>query len=330
MIFELIYFSLLENIKKIVDNIDGDIILITGSGTLALEASVINLLKINTSTKQKNYPFIISAGKFGTRFHEIMDAFNIEHVFLNFENERDINYLKIENTIEHYIKKGVKISHIFFQATETSTGIKFNLEFAKYLKEKYDLILCCDAISHILSEEFSQSKFDIDCVILASQKGFSSPAGVSFVSLNKKLSDYFLKNEIKKGLYYYNFSKYIKSPPPFTPAVNTIYALNSITSKIIQIGINKIIEKNKISAKIIRDFLKKSGFTIYPLTPSNSVTVFLIDNANKIIENLENKFNIYVAKGQGFLQNKVIRIGHLGMTPLKFYKKFIKSFIKLI
>lgn len=316
--FERIYFLVQDNIKKIIDNIDGEIILLTGSGTLAMEAAIANLINGNS------YPLVIINGKFGMRFSEILSSFNIKYDIIDFKFLKNYNYNLIENKL-----KTNKYTHLFFQATETSTGNKIDFNILKHFKEKYNVDLICDAISHILSEPFSQNLYNIDCVILGSQKGFSIPPGLSIVSLSKNYVEKRIKSKNKHyNLYYYDFSKYLYSPPPFTPAINLIYALYYNTDLILKIGIKKVIEKNIYTSKLIKSTLKNINIEIFPDNPSNSVTVFLLQNANSFVELLDKKYNILVGKGQDALNNKVIRIGHMGLTPLIFYKKLKKILIK--
>ncbi|MCX8057890.1 MAG: aminotransferase class V-fold PLP-dependent enzyme [Spirochaetes bacterium] len=302
--FEFIYFDLIENLKLIIDNPNGEIFVIYGSGTLAMEASIDNFIDCNSN------PLVLSCGKFGDRFSEILELKNIKHDKLSFFANRRVDYQLVKAKIEENIKKGKPYTHLLFQATETSTGIGVDLYKIKELKEMYNLFLICDGISHILSNYFSQNFFNIDVLLFSSQKGLSSLPGISFISLLKGVLEKIVENKS----YYINLKNYKKKLIPFTPPIINVYNLwlNSIIIR--KRGVPDIVENNIFLRNKFSKFIKEEiGLVEYPYEPSNSILVCEMNNSTSFVERLYNKYNISVANGQGELKNKVFRVAFMGI-----------------
>jgi len=311
------WFNVKTNLKILADNPYGEIAVLTSSATGAMEASILSLCD------GKSKVLVISAGKFGDRFYEILNCFSINSNKLSFLEDRKIDY----NIIEKELKKG-NFTHITYQICETSTGIFCNPKIIGLLAKKYGCMTIADGVSAFLSDYIYQKEDNIDALILGSQKGFNSPAGISFVSLSPKAIKKIDKSDIKS--YYFDLKKYLDQPP-YTPAINTIFYMEEIIKEINKIGYNIIIEKNTALAKNFRENVKKYGLTEFPNDPSNGVSVIEFEDSENFIDFCENRFHLYIGHGQGSLKGKIFRVGHFGLTSLKNYDMFnlaLKEFIQ--
>lgn len=310
------WFYVKDKLKIFIDNPSGEIAPISCSATGAMEAVVISL-----SSKDSNF-LVISTGKFGDRFHEILQVHNIPSKRLSFFEERKVNY----EFIEEELSKN-KYTHITFQICETSSGIYTDPEKIGELATKYNLITIADAVSAFLADDIYQNQYNIDAIIIGSQKGLNSPTGLSFVSLSPKAIS-ILKNS-KVQSYYFDLNKYLYTPP-FTPTVNTFFYLQKICKKIEEEKINNITSRNQKIAEKIRETCLSYGLHQYPKDPSSAVSVIEFEHANNFIEFCKNECNLYIANGQGSLKGKVFRIGHFGLTPVKNYDIFLLALNKFI
>lgn len=313
------WFNIKENLKLLVDNIDGDVAILTSSATGAMEASIVSLCQ-----KESNI-LVISSGKFGDRFFEIANSFSIKAKKLSFLQNRKIDY----DLIEKELQKD-KYTHITYQICETSSGVFCDPLVIGNLAKKYGCMTIADGVSAFLSDYIYQNEYNIDILIIGSQKGLNSPAGVSFVSMNQRALKLLKERNINS--YYFDLSKYLNLPP-FTPAINTLYYINAILDEINKIGIIKIIENNRLIALKFRDYCKIYGLNQYPYEPSNAVSVIEFSESDKFVEFCKNKFNLYLGYGQSELKGKVFRVGHFGLTPFKNYDIFfsaLKRFMKYL
>ncbi len=308
------WFNTKNLIKLLVDNPYGEIAILTCSSTGAMEASIVSLCNKNSNV------LVVSSGKFGDRFFEILNSYSIKTKKLSFFETKKIDY----NLIEEEIKNS-KYTHITYQICETSSGIYCNPQIIGEFAKKFNLITIADGVSAFLADHIYQKEYNIDALILGSQKGLNSPAGLSFVSLSPKTIDILNKADINS--YYFYLKKYLNLPP-FTPAINTIFYINKILEEIYDIGVNDIIERNVKIASKIRNNCLNYNIKLYPIEPSNAVSVFEFDDSENFIKFCEKRFNLYIAHGQGYLKGKVFRLGHFGLTESKSYNIFLLALEK--
>ncbi len=319
---EYTFLSTQNMIKKIIDNPFGEIFLLSGSGTLAMETTIscVPIIKKNPNI------LIIETGKFGKRFTKLCHINNFTKHTLKFN--KSIDYSLIKKTI---FEKD--INTLLFQATETSSGIRINFKEIRNIKnQKKELLIISDSISDLLSNPFSQQLYNIDIVIGASQKGFSSPTGISFISfLPETYNKINLPNFETKNLYN-SITTYLKSPIPFTPSINNIYSLHKACELILQKGIKKIITKNTKINTNLSNFFNSYKWEEIPTDKSYSLLVLKAPNnfnTKTLLDILYNDYNISIANGQEHLKNKAIRIGTMGLTPIKYYK-YLKKVCKKV
>jgi aspartate aminotransferase-like enzyme len=313
------WYNIKTNLKILLDNVDGDVAIITASASGAMEATILSCCD------EYSKVLVISCGKFGDRFFELTKIHKINAHYLSFIEDRLVDYSIVEKTL-----KNGNFTHICYQICETSSGIYCDPQIIKNLAIKYSCITIADAVSAFLSEIIYQDEMSIDFLILGSQKGFNAPAGVSFVSINKRGLE-LINNNNTKSLYF-NL-KYYLMDPPFTPAINTIFFIEKFLIYVKKIGYKNIIKRNENYAIKTREFLKRYKIKLYAKDPSSAVSVFEYDKSNELIEFAKDKYNLLLSAGQGKLKGKVFRVGHLGLTERRSYdilfialKKFFQQY----
>src|ERR1700733_7459191 len=120
--FRALYTKVLRDLKTFVGT-KNDVLLLSSSGTGAMEASVTNL------TSPGDRVLVLTAGKFGERWTGLVKAFGCVP---------DVVTAPYGETFDlATIKAGLKPEHkaIFVQATETSTAARHDIEaIAKLIK----------------------------------------------------------------------------------------------------------------------------------------------------------------------------------------------------
>src|SRR5450631_640045 len=109
--FRTLYQRVLEQLKVFVGT-KNDVLLLSASGTGAMEASVSNL------TSPGDRVLVLSAGKFGERWADLAKAFGCEV---------DVLEAPYGQTFEMAeVKKALRPEHrvVYMQATETSTAVR--------------------------------------------------------------------------------------------------------------------------------------------------------------------------------------------------------------
>ncbi len=170
-----------ELIGRVTDDLkhffqtENDLLILTGSGTGAMEAAVVNTLSPGERV------MAISIGNFGDRFTEIARKFGCDVVKVEFPPSQaadpDENARKLD--------ADPAITTVIVTHNETSTGVTNPLkEIARVVKER-DKLLIVDGVSSVGSIDVKTDEWGCDVLLSGSQKGWMAPPGLAFASLSK-------------------------------------------------------------------------------------------------------------------------------------------------
>jgi len=316
--FSEVLLRINENIIKVLNGKEThESVLFVSSGTGCNEA-------ICSSIHGK--VLIIRNGKYSNRICDIIKKYNIPFNILDIPPLEPINI----KHLEEIIKKDKEITHIYLVHHETTTGVLLPLNKIGKLSEKYNKLLCVDAISSIGGHYFDLQKDNIAFCSVSANKCLESFPGVSFVI--GKIEEIKKLKEKSRNYYFDIYEQWKKEKEGqmlFTPAVQVIFALDNAIKELIEEGYNERVERYTCLAKQMREGLKKIGFEIILLPEeiqSNILTtVKMPKNMNywRIHDKLK-KRGITIYSGKEVLNQKKFRIATLG----NIYKKDIDWFLK--
>ncbi len=306
--------SVLESedmIKKIAGASDNSrACFITGSGTAAMEAVVINCFGTDDNV------LIVNGGSFGARFIELCEIHRIPYTEIKLESGKTLT----QHDLDKY--EGYHYTGFIVNIHETSTGVYYDpLLISKYCR-KYNLFLVVDAISSFLADPFKMKEWGVNVMLTGSQKALAVAPGVSIVVMDEiaikrieskdVLSLYFdLKRMIKDGQ---------RGQTPFTPAVSVLLQIHERLKKVIKYGVENEIERIHSLAKDFRTKIQALPLEFYSDNMSNATTALLVSSdkdAYRVFEVLEKEYNIWICPNGGELKNKVFRVGHMGALTIE-------------
>ena len=295
---------------------DSRTVFITGSGTAAMEAVVMNVY-----TKDDNV-LVVNGGGFGQRFVDLCELHEISHEEIKLDWGEDIT----EEILNQYVDKG--FTSFLVNICETSSGVRYNLDLISNFCKNNDLFLVVDAISSFLADPINMVQQNIDVMLTGSQKALACPPGISIIVLsekaikrvenNKSKSMYFdLKDALKNGE---------RGQTPFTPAVTILLQINARLNEIkSQGGVEN--EIKRIST-LANDFRKRIGdlpMEIKCKHQGNAVTAVYCNSPHEIVDTLKNEYSIWVNPSGGEIGNKMFRVGHIGDLTLEDNTKLIDA-----
>lgn len=297
------------------------VIFLTGSGTAAMESSIINLFN------KKDKVLVVNGGNFGKRFKELCDIHNINSKEIKLNYGETLN----KNHLSPYDGKG--FTGFLINMHETTTGVLYDMRTIKDFCSKNKLFLVVDAISSFLADHYNMQDYGVNATILGSQKALALPPGMSFVILDEVAQKRI--NKKHNHTLYFDFNRYLRDgkrgQTPYTPAVTILLQLRKRLSSIKKIGINNIINN---TARIANDFRAKIvnipleipwqslSNTLTPLKPTGNMT------ADEIVSYLKDH-NIFVCPNGGDLKEKIFRVGHIGSITKKDNNTLISLFIDM-
>lgn len=305
--FRNLFKEVKENLKYLFQT-KNPVYIITSSGTGAMETAVANLFS------KADKVLVICGGKFGQRWQEICQAYNLRVKSLRVSWGKSLDMKQLQTYLSTYSPKA-----LFTTLCETSTAVTYDIKRISEFTKKYNVLLIVDAISGLGAVEFKMDEWAVDVAVAGSQKGLMLPPGLSFISLSSKAER--LLNEASCPRYYFDLRKikeaWQKDGTPFTPAISLIYALNTSLKLIRRTGLEHILEKNRLLAQALKEAVKALGLKLLTDEKSSSFAVTAIRiplgiDAEALVKILRDEYGVTIAGGQGKLKGKIIRIAHMG------------------
>src|SRR5215218_181029 len=308
--FRILYKRIIEKTQKVFET-NGDIILLSTSGTGAVEASVVNLIK------KGDKAIIPVNGEFSTRLADLIDSWGGTEIRIIAPFGKNLPIEKIEEAFE--VNKDVKALYAVYNETSTGTTIRY-MDKLGNLCGKYGSFYIADAVSILGGDELPVDKWNIDICITASQKALAAPPGVSPISINERTKKYMQENPAPTQ--YLNLKRYFKYyeehyETPFTPALPLYYAFREALDMVLEEGLENRIRRHKICADAFYAGLGSLGLTPFAKPDARSNMIIAVNylqgmDDKKFRGLLSSEFKVLVAGGFGGLKGKVFRIGSIG------------------
>jgi aspartate aminotransferase-like enzyme len=316
--FRALYTKVLAQLKEFVGT-QNDVLLLSCSGTGAMEAAVSNL------TSPGDRVLVLTAGKFGERWTALAKAFGCvpDVVSAPYGETFDLEVVKAA------LKPDTKA--VYMQATETSTATRHCVQaVAELIKaENSTALLVVDGITGLGTTHFDvdgqSGSGPIDVLIGGSQKAVMIPPGLAYLSVSEKA--WAAMETSKNPRYYFDLRKERKSAKAgesaYTPSVSLIAGLGAALDYITAQGNGSLpegrialIENAETCAAMTRAGLVALGFTLFsPVAPSAAATAVSVPeglDSGTVVKELKAKFGAVITNGQGDMKGKIFRIAHLG------------------
>ncbi|WP_320046727.1 alanine--glyoxylate aminotransferase family protein [uncultured Ilyobacter sp.] len=300
------YRNLCIKIGKIIET-KQDVRILSGEGILGLEAACASF------TEQGDRVLVLDNGIFGEGFGDFVKIYGGEPVYFKGDREHGINI----SDLEKFLKKDNEFKYATIVHCDTPSGVLNPLrEICKALK-KYGIATVVDAVSSIGGEEVKVDEWEIDICLGASQKVLSAPPGLTFLSISYTAWEMIENRESPVAGFYCNLliwkDYYEKKWFPYTMPISDIEGLNAAVDNYFS---EDTIKRHQIIASAFRKSIVEAGLELYTKDSySNTVSVIKVPKGideKKLRKNLLEKHNLMISGAFGYLEGKVIRIGHMG------------------
>jgi aspartate aminotransferase-like enzyme len=288
----------------------GDVFLLTGSGSGAMEAAIVNTLSPGDRV------LAVSIGSFGERFAHIASAFGAAVDVLDFEwgTAADPDVLRDRLAgAEPY--RAVLITH-----NETSTGVANPLQALAGVVRAApgDPLLVVDGISGLGAMPFEMDAWGIDLVVSASQKAWMASPGIAIAAVGERARAAAASARMPRV--YWDFEEArrwaAKGQTPWTPAISVLYGLRVGVASLVAEGRERTWERHRAVAEGVAAGLDRLGLSLVapPAHRSPTVTAAWVPpqiewgalNAALLARGL------VLAGGQGKWTGRILRFGHMG------------------
>jgi aspartate aminotransferase-like enzyme len=288
----------------------GEVLLLTGSGSGALEAAVVNMLSPGDRVLSVNI------GAFGDRFADIATVFGAEVDALAFEWGTSAD----PEAVRERLASGGPYRAVLVTHNETSTGVANPMrELAEVVRSAPgDPLLLVDGISGLGAMPFEMDGWGVDVVVSASQKAFMASPGVAIAALSQR--GWAATEEARMPRFYWDFGEARswagKGQTPWTPAIAVLYGLRVGVQRLRDEGRERTWRRHAAIASGVAAGLEALGLRLVAAQEDRSETVtaaWLPDGIEWGPFNAQMRSRgLIIAGGQGKWIGKILRFGHMG------------------
>jgi aspartate aminotransferase-like enzyme len=284
---------------------DDRVMMLTASGTAAMEAAVLNLFAPGDRV------LVVNGGDFGQRFADICRVHALEVTEVRLKPGRQ---LREADLVPH---KGGTFAGLLVNHNETSTGLLLDLALASRFCREQGIMLIVDAIGSFLADPLRMAESGIDALIFSSQKALALPPGLAFVVLSGRAQE--KVRSTPRRSYYFDFRKYlddiVRGQTPFTPAVGLIRQLERRLGRLLATGVDVHVGRIRDRAEDFRRKIRRLPFRCYAECQSNAVTALEPlgrETPEHFVRLLQTRHTLFVCPNGGPLGDRIFRVGHLG------------------
>lgn len=305
--------NLLQEIRQSLKDVFGtkeEVMMLSSSGTSALEAAVVN------SVSEGDEVLAVIAGAFGERFAQICETFNLKVHELTYEWGEAAKPADIKEKLE----ENPNIKAVFLTYSETSTSVLHPIQaISEVVHETSDALVIVDGVSAVGGAETKMDEWKVDIFVSGSQKAFMLPAGLSFIAMSERAQERAkMNNQARFYLDALKHKTYLEdNSTPYTPALSILMGLREVLKMHKEEGLDKVYERHLLMRDMTRAALQALNIPLLVeedefASPTVTAGIIPKDEADELRNILTDEFGLMFAGGQQHLKGKIIRIGHMG------------------
>jgi aspartate aminotransferase-like enzyme len=318
--FRALFTRVLADLKEFIGT-RNDVLVLTSSGTGFMEASVTNL------TSPGDKVLVLTAGKFGERWISIAKAFGcaVETATVPYGQTFALDAIRAKLTPD--------IRCVFVQATESSTGVRHDVEaIAKLVRSSGvpadtspNTLLIVDGITGLGTTHLDVDAWGIDVIIGGSQKALMIPPGLAYGAISERAWQ--RMETAKTPRYYFDLRKErkaaAKAETSYTPATALFAGMAAALDYVRQMGEGNLaagrdalIANAELCAAMTRAGVQALGLKLFAAaSPAAALTAVEAPegtDSNAICKRFRDHFGAIVANGQAEMKGQLFRIAHIG------------------
>lgn len=314
----------LQLARKAFKNALGYQFVITGTGTVGMEASVASTVEPGDKV------LVLNTGYFGQRMVDVNKCYgaDVEELGTGFGIHVD------PDTVRKRLAQG-RFKALY--VTHVDTGTTVCNPIADIVKEAKaaGVTAVVDGVCSVGGVELDFDRIGADVAFCGSQKALAAPPGAVLIAVSK---DFLARLEARKDrirTYYSNLLRWkavMDDPRTYfaTPAVQLMQALHQALKEVEEEGLERRWARHKANADVIRDGIESTNSKLVVEEGYRADTVTGIwtepGAAPAIQKSLRENHRIDVARGLGDNNTKMLRVGHFGNLTEKQARFFVESF----
>ncbi len=296
-------------------------VLLTGSGTAALEAAVASSVETGRAL------LAVVNGVYGERIARMATLHGIRVVEAPADWTRPPDLARVEGALQS--DPGIQVVALVHH--ETTTGLLNPVPEVGRLAKAAGKTFLVDSISGLGGEPLDLQAAGVDLCVGTANKCIQGVPGLSFV-LVKHEEMARLTSIPPRSVYLSlpgNWHAQQKGEPLFTPAVQVGYALNEALAELLEETVPARVARYARAAALLREGFSRLGLSFLLPPPLRGNTITALDlpagfSYARLHDQLKARgFVIYA--GQGALASRIFRVANMGHVSLDEYREFLTA-----
>lgn len=315
-----VFGQALEKTRRVFSSDDGQPFVLAGSGTLAMDSAIANLVEPGDKV------LVVNTGYFSDRLGAICERYGaqVTHVRAPVGGRPSIE--EVETALQADRFKLLTITHV-----DTSTAVLTDVRALARLAQRYGALSVVDGVCSVAGEELHMSAWGVDVAFTASQKAIGVPPGLALLVASSRAMAAFQARKTPVGSYYADWTHWLpimrayeaRQPGYFgTPAVNLIWALNVSLDHILNEGLDARFKRHRALGQACRSGLRALELDQVPLSDELAAHTLSAPKYPKGITQADllpkvQKAGATLAGGlHPANKTEYFRIGHMGPTNI--------------
>jgi aspartate aminotransferase-like enzyme len=310
--FQAVLARVLTRLKEVFRTED-EVVLLTASGTAAMESAVANL------SSPGDRVLVVSAGYFGERWAQVLARYGCDLQHLRYAWGETPDSADIASMLaEIGGAKAVYCTH-----SETSTGVVADVQAVAAEARAAGALIVVDAVSSLGAVPLEPARWGIDVVVSGSQKALMTPPGLAFAAPSQAALA--ASQAATSPRFYLDWERALKAQAnvltPFTPAVSLIRGLDVALDLLLADGLEAAWGRSLRLGRACRAGAKAMGLELFSPDEDRSSVVTAIRvpegiDGGAVVRAMRERSGVTAAGGQGELRGEIVRIGHVGYVGI--------------
>jgi alanine-glyoxylate transaminase/serine-glyoxylate transaminase/serine-pyruvate transaminase len=288
---------------------------VAGSGTLAMELAVANLVDPGERA------VVVNTGYFSDRMATILERLGAKVESVGARAGEVPALDEVARAVDG--AKLLTITHV-----DTSTGVRAPVEAVAKAARAAGALVVVDGVCSVGGEELRQEAWDVDVVLTASQKALGAPPGLAVVMVGARAMAAWRAKQHRVPSLYLDFGEWLpvmeayeRGAPVYfaTPAVNLLLALDASLGQLVAEGMDARFARHARVARAFRAAWRAMGLTMLPAREEVAAhtlsAVYYPEGVDAGLVGRVRAEGVAIAGGlHPALKAKYFRVGHMGGT----------------
>jgi alanine-glyoxylate transaminase/serine-glyoxylate transaminase/serine-pyruvate transaminase len=290
---------------------EGTPFMLSGSGTLGMEASIANLIEKGDKV------LCVENGFFGEKWEEIVGAHGGVVDRLRFEWGEALDLKLVEEKLSSDAYKAFTVEHV-----DTSTGISNPIDKIGEIAKNTDAVYIVDSVCGVGGMPLKMDEWNVDFCLTGSQKAIGAPPGISLFCLNDRAWEVIESRKTPIGDYYANLRRWkpiMDNPRGYfaTPAVGMVLGMLEALRIIHEEGLEERWRRHRVFSEAFLAGLAAIGVESFPAKGYEAHTLSVPEVPEGVNDSdmrglMRIKYGVIIAGGLGKIGGKTVRVGHMG------------------